>query len=145
VFGYVLTAKGGAQLRRGVARLAAALPGSASPLPDLIEVELARSGADAAVLELSFGAGERIRASRGEAGFMAMRRLLLENLLNAIGGECVVASTVDKDYVLIRNASPEVLAEINPALLEACQEVLSEGLEPELGILRRPVPAAFSR
>ncbi len=141
VFGYTLTAEGAALLRRGTARLAADISPSAVHLPEAIRQQLARGGPVAALVELRYGARAHILAHRGETGFAAMRRLFLENLLNAIEGDCVVASSPETDHLLIRSAPPEALAALTPALLDACQEVLAEGLEPELRLLELP-PAA---
>ncbi len=143
VFGYALTDKGAAALRRGAARLAAdAAPLAVAHLPEAIRDELARTGVAAALVELRYGARGHIVARRGETGFAAMRRLFLDNLVSAIEGDCVVASDPETDHVLIRSASRDTLAELTPALLEACQEVLAEGLEPELRLMELPRPVA---
>jgi CheY-like chemotaxis protein len=139
VFSYALTTEGIALLRRGTARLTAGAPQSNAPLPEAIKIALADSRPVAALVEVRYHARGHILARRGETGFSGMRRLFLENLLNAIEGECVVASSPETDHILIRNAPPEALAELGPALLEACQEVLAEGLEPELRFLDCPL------
>lgn len=142
VFSYALSESGAALLRRGAARLAAATPSTAAPLPQAIRDELERlDGVAVALVELRYGARERIIARRGEAGLAAMRRLFLDNLVSVIAGDCVAASGPETDHLLIRSAPPGALAELGPALLEACQEVLAEGLEPELRLLEIPIAA----
>lgn len=145
VFSYALTTTGAALLRRGTARLAADASPSLPPLPEAIRQELARQGPVAALAELRYGARGRILARRGETGFAAMRRLFLENLLNALDGDCMLVSGPEADHLLIRSAPAEALAELGPALLDACQEVLAEGLEPELRLLHLPFGAAAPR
>lgn len=136
VFSYALTAEGTAALRRGTARLSVDVPLISSELPIAVREALARLGPPAALVELRYGARGRILARRGETGFAAMRRLFLENLVNALDGDCMVIPGVESDHLLIRTAPPAALAELGPALLEACQEVLAEGLEPEMRLLQ---------
>jgi CheY-like chemotaxis protein len=139
VFSYVLTESGTALLRRGTARLATANPPADVSLPQAIRDELEHpSEAGAALIELRYGARRDIIRRRGVAGFAAMCRLFRDNLVSAVAADCVLASGPESDYLLIRNPPPHVLAELSPALLEACQEVLAEGLEPELRLIKVP-------
>lgn len=142
VFSYSLTPDGAALLRRGTARLTEHSPLPITRVPRVILEALAVPGPISALAEIRYGARAHILARRGEAGFEAMRRLFLENLVNALEGDCVLASGPEADHLLIRSAAPGVLAEIGPDLLEACQEMLSEGLEPELRLLAIPPRAA---
>ncbi len=139
MFSYRLTAAGIALLRRGTARLAATADQPIMSLPASIREELARPGPAAMLVTLHYGARQRILARRGPRGFEAMRRLFMENLVSAIEGQCTVATEAEADYLLIRPATAVTLDELSPALLDACQEVLSEGLEPELRVLEQPV------
>lgn len=139
VFTYALTSEGIAALRRGTARVLDDPAGPAESLPNDIQAALARSGPGAVLIELRYGARQRIEARRGESGFAAMRRLFLDNLLSAFLSASVIPAGTDADHVLIRNASPADLAALSPALLDSCQDVLAEGLEPTLRILTGPL------
>lgn len=139
MFSYRLTTTGIMLLRRGTARLAVMDGQAAVSLPAAIREELARPGPAAKLLTLHYGARERILARRGARGFEAMRRLFMENLVNAIAAPCIVATEADADYLLIRPAAAATPDELSPTLLDACQEALAEGLEPELRILELPV------
>jgi CheY-like chemotaxis protein len=141
IFAYALTPKGIALLRRGAPRIVDSPRLAAAPIPPEVRDELRRSGPVAALIELHYGARERILASRGPAAFKAMRRLFLENLANILEGDCMLVSGPEADHLLVRSASPETLAGLNAELLEACQDMLTEGLEPELHLLKIPTDA----
>ena len=142
VFSYGLTGEGQALLRRGTARLAEPVS-SQPPVPQSILTELAAAGSAVALVEIRYGARSRIVSRRGEAGFTAMRRLFIENLANSLDADCMLASSAEADHLLIRSAPPDALAGLGPDLLEACQEVLAEGLEPELRFLEMPAARAL--
>jgi CheY-like chemotaxis protein len=142
-FSYALTAEGIALLRRGKACIAASSPGTGGPLPGAVLDALAGGAPAAALVELRYGARARIIARRGDAAFAAMRRLFLENLANSAGSDCMLFSGEEADHLLIRGASPEALAGLCPDLLEACQEVLAEGLEPEMRFIEVPQAGAL--
>lgn len=138
MFSYRPTAAGIALLRRGAARLATATGPAATALPQAIREELAHPGPTPLLVALHYGARPRILARRGARGFEAMRRLFMENLVNAIEARCIVASEEEADYLLIRPADGGTPVAPDPALLDACQDVLAEGLEPELRVLDLP-------
>jgi hypothetical protein len=144
VFSYALTPDGAALLRRGTARIGEAQFPSIGSLPAALREELRLSGSVVALAELRYGARERLVARWGQTGFEAMRRLFMENLVNAVGGECVVETSPDVDHLLIRDTPSGVVEELTPALLEDCQELLAEGLEPVLRLLAIPNELAVS-
>jgi CheY-like chemotaxis protein len=144
VFSYVLTPDGAALLRRGTARIGEGQFPAIGSLPAALRAELRHSSSVVALAELRYGARERLVARWGQTGFLAMRRLFMENLVNAVGGECVVEASPDVDHLLIRDAPSGVIDELTQALLEDCQELLAEGLEPELRLLGIPNELAVS-
>jgi CheY-like chemotaxis protein len=139
---YALTAHASAMLRRGVARQAAVAELGNVAVPDAIARELESGRPVAALFELRYGAREAILARRGAPAFAAMRRLFVENLRNALDADCLLESGVDREHLLVRSAPDDVLAGLGPDLLDACQEVLAEGLEPELVLVLLPPASA---
>lgn len=135
VFAYAITAAGVASLRRGTARLAPIDDLGSLSMSRALRLELDRPAPIVAVLDIRYAAAASIAARRGPQALAAMRRLFMENLVNALQAECAVVSEPEADYVVVRAIDPAILRDLGPAMLESCQEVLAEGLEPEVGRL----------
>lgn len=108
-------------------------------------LRLAQAGDDAwrrlAVVRVSYGARNRIVASRGEPAFEGMRALFLEHLHNALSPSESLARDKDCDYVVVQDAEFEDLSRFLAALLRHAGEILAESIEPSFELVRSPAHA----
>lgn len=135
VFAYALDSRAVALLTADMPRL------GSNPVRDAL-LRLAHAGEDAwrdlAVARVSYGARDRIVASRGELAFEKMRTLFLENLRNALSQNESVVRDQDCDYVMIQNVEVEDAGGLLAALLRHAGEILAESIEPAFELVRTP-------
>jgi hypothetical protein len=92
-------------------------------------------GAATAAAVIHYGARDRIIAARGEAAFRKLRDLFIENLRNFITEIGRVRCEGETDWLILEETDPEELARLASRLLQECEAVLAERIEPRFEIV----------
>lgn len=90
---------------------------------------------DCVVAELIYEARDEIVRRRGEATFAALRRLFAENLQGHLAGMATVHPSTERDFVLFFHLTQSDRDTDAQVILNMCEAVLSDHLQPRLRIL----------
>jgi hypothetical protein len=90
---------------------------------------------DCVVAELIYEAKDEIVSRRGEATFTSLRRLFAENLQGHLAGMATVHSSTERDFVLFFHLTQSDRDTDAQVILNMCEAVLSDHLQPRLRIL----------
>ncbi|MBB6354060.1 hypothetical protein ACFFTN_03530 [Aminobacter aganoensis] len=140
VFSYALSEYATLQLTNRASQLLLSPP-QLKDCPDGLHKELRSltnelpARQDCVVAELVYEAQDTIVGRSGEAIFSSLRRLFTENLQGYLAGMATVHSSLDRDFVLFYHLTQSDRDGDAQVILNMCEAVLSDHLQPRLRIL----------
>lgn len=96
---------------------------------------LSGSASDFMLAEVQYGSREQVLKARGEGDFIAMRKLLADNLQGVLGEVASVYSSHEREYVLFLGGDEVGFAAYLQEALDHAESVLSDKLNPTLLVL----------
>lgn len=122
----------GPDLRIAGPRSSRPADGGADLDADLIRLAGEGGPALAAMACIAYGRRDAVIRRRGEAAFVKLRALFVENLRNVIAEIGGVTADGEKDYLVLRHTEQQELLRLWPSLMARCEATLAETLGPDL-------------